>query len=815
MRIIPFVVSAAITTGLVIVLNTKWGTIPPLGNFFSPQHGFWQNAESADADYNADIKVPGLQGPASVYFDDRLVPHVMASSDNDAYFLQGYLHARFRLWQMEFQVFAAGGMVSQVLGAGPDSAYLHYDRSMRRLGMNYAAEKTLEVMNADPVMLSQQNAYTAGVNAYIDQLTESQLPIEYKLLDYRPEKWTNLKSALFAKYISYDLAGNDDDLEYTNARNSLTLPDFEKLFPIRPDSLKPIVPVTENNYPATAAFNLTPPASADSLYFTYKKDSFTNVLPEPDKDNGSNNWAVAGSNTMDGVPILCNDPHLGLNLPSIWYEMQITTPNFNAYGVTFPGSANIVIGFNDSIAFGFTNSGRDVKDYYQIRFKDRNMDEYWFDSAWVKTTKRVELLTVRGGAPMADTVAYTIFGPVIYDHTFPAAPTNNNYYAVRWKAQDPSNEMKMFYGLNHAKNYDDYAEAIKSLSCPGQNPVFASVSGDIAIWQQADFPAKWRRQGDFFMPGEDSSYMWAGIIPQPENPHMKNPVRGYVSSANQLSVDTSYPYYTGNSFPVYRGYIINRNLDSMRNITVRDMQRLQTNNYNVKAEFARGILLQTDQTNLNLDEKKYLNMFRMWNLRNDPNEVGATVFTVWWSELEKAVWSDELERPGVPMPWPEESTLVDGLRSDSVYKFIDDINTPRQETLADLLAGSLKKASIKLKASELDGKLKWSAYQGTRVLHLLKLPAFSRLNLPAGGGEGIINATKENHGPSWRMVVRMDQQPQGFGIYPGGQSGNPGSRFYDNFVDAWVKGEYYPLWVMKSTDLGDKRIKWIMNFSKS
>ncbi|MBK5270843.1 MAG: penicillin acylase family protein, partial [Bacteroidia bacterium] len=364
---------------------------------------------------------------------------------------QGYLHAKFRLWQMEFQAFAAAGMVSHITGEGKDGRILKYDRSMRRLGMIYAAEKAEKEVNKNPVAKTNQDAYTAGVNAWIDNLKESELPLEYKLLDYKPEHWTNLKTALFLKYMSYDLAGGDDDMEYTNARNVFTVTDFEALFPVAADSLKPIVPhSTENPYPAKAAFDMSIPANADSLYFTYSKDVVTNVLPQPDKDNGSNNWAVSGSKTADHSPILCNDPHLGLNLPSLWYEMQLSTPNFNAYGVTFPGAPNVIIGFNDSIAFGFTNAGRDVKDYYQIKFKDEGMDEYWFDSVWVKTTKREEIIEVRGKPALKDTVAYTLFGPVIYDHNFPAAEGNKNYYAVKWKAHDASNETMIFYELNHA-----------------------------------------------------------------------------------------------------------------------------------------------------------------------------------------------------------------------------------------------------------------------------------------------------------------------------------------------------------------------------
>ena len=815
MRISPFLISVTITVALIFALNKKWGAIPPMGKFLSPQHGFWQNAEPTDANFDAEIKFPQLKGKAEVYFDDRLVPHVFAENDEDVYFIQGYLHAKFRLWQMEFQTFAAAGMVSHITGEGNDGRILKYDRSMRRLGMIYAAEKALDEVNKNAVAKANQDAYTAGVNAWIDNLKESELPLEYKLLDYKPEHWTNLKTALFLKYMSYDLAGGGDDLEYTNAKNVFSVTDFEALFPVAADSLKPIVPHSlENPYPAKPAFDLTVPAQATSLYFTYPKDTITNILPKPEKNNGSNNWAVSGNKTISGSPILCNDPHLGLNLPSLWYEMQLSTPNFNAYGVTFPGAPNVIIGFNDSIAFGFTNAGRDVKDYYEIKFKDDSMNEYWFDSTWIKTTKREETIEIRGKAALKDTVTYTLFGPVIYDHSFPASEGNKNYYAVKWKAHDPSNETMIFYALNHAKNYDDYAEAIKYLTCPGQNPVFACRNGDIAIWQQGDFPAKWRRQGDFIMPGFDSTYLWKGIIPQNENPHMKNPSRGYVSSANQLSVDTTYPYYSGISFPVYRGYIINRKLAAMNNISIDDMKAMQTDNYNVKAEFAKDILLKIDENKLSADEKKYFDIYKNWNLRNDTGEKGATVFTIWWSELEKAIWSDEINKSGLPLPWPNESTLVESLHKDSAYHFLDNINTTAIETLQDDLLVSLKKTTDTLKTIEAKGNLEWARFKDTKVQHLLKIPALSRLHLPIGGGIGIINAAKEDHGPSWRMIVQLSTPIEAYGVYPGGQSGNPGSKYYDNFINQWVQGKYYPLWFMHNGDRMDKKIKWTMKFEK-
>jgi len=506
MKIGPFLISVVITTGLVYGLNKKWGSIPPMGKFLSPQFGFWQNAEPAENDFAADRKFAGLKGKAEIYFDNRLVPHVFTENDDDAYFVQGYLHAKFRLWQMEFQAKAAAGRLSEILGAGKDTAILNFDRNMRRLGMVYAAKRSVEETEKNPESKSACDAYTAGVNAYIENLKESELPLEYKLLDYKPEKWDNLKIALFLKYMSLDLAGPENDMEYSNAKTVFDAKDFDKLYPITQDSLDPIVP--KGTIFPEPSVKVVAPANADSVFSSWKNSTAINEI-KPDRDNGSNNWAVAGIKTQSGAPILCNDPHLSLNMPSLWYEMQLHTPNFNSYGASFPGAPSIIIGFNDSCAWGFTNAMRDVRDYYEIKFKDNSKQEYWFNNEWKRAELNIDTFKVAGQKDFYDTVAYTIFGPVMYDKSYAGKrATNDRYYAVRWKAHDPSNEMMIFYKLNRAKNLDDYKAALPYLSCPGQNCLFADKRGDIAIWQQAVFPAKWKRQGDFVMPGTDSSYMW-------------------------------------------------------------------------------------------------------------------------------------------------------------------------------------------------------------------------------------------------------------------------------------------------------------------
>lgn len=808
MRIIPFLISAVVTACLVLLFNTKLVLPAPLGKLLAPQQGIWQNAEPANFDYSADLKFDALQGKAEVYLDERLIPHIFAEVENDAYFIQGYLHAKFRLWQMDLQTLSAAGRASEVVG---DIA-LNHDREFRRLGMVYAAENSLKVMEADPTTKAICDAYTAGVNAYINSLSESSLPIEYKLIGYKPGLWSNMRSALFLKYMSYDLSSRDADFEMTNARSFFKPEDFNKLFPPIQDSLDPIIPAGTIFAPPSVALKI--PATADSLYF--KNAVTAEESSKPDRDNGSNNWAVSGSKTASGAPILCNDPHLGLNLPSLWFEMQLSTPTFNAYGASFPGAPNVIIGFSDSAAFGFTNGGRDVRDYYEIQFKDDIRQEYWFNNEWKKTTFRYEQIKIAGKPTLIDTVAYTIFGPVMYDKSFAGKrTTNNKNYAVRWKAHDPSNELLIFNGLNHAKNYADYQATVVNLHTPGQNCIFATKSGDIAIRTQGEWPAKWVGQGDYIMPGTDSSYMWQGMIPDNETPYQYNPERGFVSSANQRPVDSTYPYYLGREYPSPRGFLVNRKLAAMQQITPKDMMDMQTDNYNVFAEMAVPVFTKNiNQSALNVTEKKYFDLLQNWNFRNDPDSKGTTVFVMTWNKFKPVVFDDEYANAPKPVERPLESTLLEGVLKDSAFKFLDNITTPQTETLADITTLAFKNAVVDLVKAAADGKLEWAKFKATRVNHLAKIPAFSRFDLPVGGGTNIINATKEEHGPSWRMVVSLTAKTEAYGIYPGGQSGNPGSKFYDNFISDWALGKYYSLWMMTKEEVGDKRVKWKMTFSK-
>jgi penicillin amidase len=386
---------------------------------------------------------------------------------------------------------------------------------------------------------------------------------------------------------------------------------------------------------------------------------------------------------------------------------------------------------------------------------------------------------------------------------------------VRWKAHDPSNELLIFNGLDHAKNYSDYLSAIKWLHTPGQNAIFASKNGDIAICDQGEFPAKWKRQGDFIMPGTDSSYAWQGMIPQNQNPIMVNPERGFVSSANQYPLDPAgYPYYLGGSYPSYRGMMINRYLNQMKDISIGDMMKLQTDTYNLFAEMARPVILNNiDPSKLDRTESKYYDLLKEWDLRYEADSQAPSIFKAVWDSLTAVVWNDNLENDGLPGFYPHESTLLEGILRDTAYQFLDDIRTPEKETLKQDVLLAFRKAAAACRQLENKDELEWGKMKGTHLEHLANLDAFSRLHILNSGGKYAISAVKADHGPSWRMIVQLSANTEAYGIYPGGQSGNPGSPYYDNFIDNWSNGKYYPLWMMNREEGTDTKVKAIIRIT--
>jgi penicillin amidase len=413
----------------------------------------------------------------------------------------------------------------------------------------------------------------------------------------------------------------------------------------------------------------------------------------------------------------------------------------------------------------------------------------------------------------------------MFDESFSDELSDKRNLAVRWSAHDPSNEGMTFFRLNRAKNYDDYAEAIKTFQCPGQNFVFASKAGDIAIWQQGRFPARWDRQGLYVMPGQDSSYMWQGFIPQAENPHSKNPARGFLESANQRPADSTYPYFIPGSYITARAITIENNLAAKDSLTPDDMMKLQNNYFNTTAEDVRPILLKyVEEDKLNAKEKEYLDIIKKWDLMASPDSKGQTVYTNWWFMLKFFVLKEfrnglNLEDIKKRIPNIETQTVMELLKKDTSLLFYYKAGKLINEN--NKVTASLRMISAVLDSlSKTHNGLEWYKYDKPGIYHLLDkskkdLLPFDRPNLHTGGAGDIVNAINGSHGPSWRMIVQLTSTTDAYGLYPGGQSGNPGSKYYDNFIDYWVEGKYYKLWFMHDADKTDKNVKWTMKFSNS
>jgi len=763
--------------------------IPPLGKFMNPNNGFWTN-ELTENESSA-IEIPGIIEEVKVIYDNQLIPHIFAQNDIDLYKAQGYVTAQNRLWQMEFQTHASAGRLSEIVG----SAAIDYDREQRRKGMVFGAEKALESMQNSPEVLSYIEAYRDGVNSYINGLTKADYPVEYKLLDYKPEPWTLKKTALLLMYMTDMLAGRDSDFEYTNMLKKYGSETFDLLFPDFFKVQDPVIP-QERDW---GSWQVNVPNTPERYMAT---DLATGLMDKPHPDNGSNNWAVGPDKSYSGNPILANDPHLGLNLPSIWYAIQLHSPSQNVFGVSLPGAAGIVIGFNNDISWGVTNATRDVKDWYKINFKDKSNSEYLHDGVWKKVDKRIEEIKIKGAPSLFDTVSYSHHGPIAYDENFGLTDERVGF-AMKWIGHSGGNNQKTLIELNKAKNYDDYVSALSHYVAPAQNFIFSSNEGDIALWINGKFPNKWEGQGKFVLDGSNPEHDWQGFIPHEHNAHVKNPERGFVSSANQHPTDEAYPYYVFNDgYETYRNRVINDFFRSKEKFTIQDFKDLHNNNYNLKAaELLPTVFEKIDRTQLNDSENSYLDQLSDWDFYNDIDQVGPTIWERFWIHLRRSVW-DEIDSLEFEAAYPKTYQTVHLLISEPELDFMDIVETPEKETASDLFLLSFKAAVKDLKNIERKNEtLNWGDYKGTFVGHLLQgLPAFSRFNLPIGGNSGIVNATSKNHGPSWRMIVEMSNPPKAYGIYPGGQSGNPGSKFYDNYVDTWAAGEYLELNFMQSKE---------------
>ena len=811
MRFLTLGLLTLFSVGLLWVLDTHnpFGSpVPAMGRLLNPVSGFWANAEAQVGFPDQHLQLPGLNNPVELIFDERRVPHIFATNTEDAFFAQGYITAYNRLWQMDMSTRKVSGRLAEVVG----ERALASDLLQRRKGIVKAAENMLKAWESAPDEIKGLNAYVAGVNAYISTLKPAQYPLEYKLMGFKPEPWSALRSVLFFKAMAEDLCARNEDLAATNTRTILGEERFRDLFPEYNPKQSPIIPseVKWNFSPTKPQPRVEMTESILSGLFPDKN------IPQPFEGIGSNNWAVGPQKTLNGNPILCNDPHLGLTLPSIWFEIQLQCPDFNAYGVSLPGLPGIIIGFNENVAWGETNVGQDVLDWYAIKWADKEKQTYHFDGGTRQVESREEIIQVKGRKePVKIQVKYTHWGPLVFGDS-----TNSPYYslAMHWlPSQGPEKrdhyEMASFLGLMKAKNYADYDAALTGYDAPAQNFVFAARDGDIALKVNGKFPIKRKEQGRFIQDGSFSNNAWQGYIPREQIPQVRNPSRGFVASANQHSTDETYPYYYNGGFDDYRGRFINRSLEAMDSITVKDLMALQNNPHSLQAEEALPLLLKLlPRDQLKESEKAVLKKLEKWDGNYQYQKTEPAIFQAWFDSTyvmsfdEIIRWRDSVEVLSV-----ESWRFLDLLDKTPEHAIFDWQKTKKTETAADLVLSAFQKVCKDISKTPAPT---WRSLNNASVNHLARIPAFSRTNLPISGYAQAPNAIRNGHGPSWRMVVELGKDGvKAWGVYPGGSSGNPGSPFYDHMVDQWAKGEYNELFFMRNAQDKRKAQKSVWSFS--
>ena len=622
------------------------------------------------------ISVAGLTSQVQVIRDTWGIPHIYAQNEPDLFFAQGYVHAQDRLWQMEVNRRFGSGTLSAVIGR----ATLQSDRTVRILGLRRAAQREWELLNPNDRAILE--SYAAGVNAYLTTRGDS-LPVEFSLLGITPEPWTPIDTLVWGKVMGRTLGGNYSiELARTRMIATRGVEVAQKLLPPYGAGTPLSVPPEVNNY-----------SWARTAQVEQSMD-MAELTDGPYLGQGSNSWVVHGSRTASGQPLLANDTHLDLGMPSVWYANGLHGGRFNSVGFSFPGVPLILTGHNGEIAWGVTNLPADVQDLYLEKLDDpKNPTRYEFKGEWHDLEVIQETIEVQGADPVTQQVRFTRHGPLIND-TFTIL-SNAEPLALRWTLLEGAGVFEGIVAINLATNWDEFRAALRSWGAPSQHFVYADRAGNIGYQAAGMLPARAPgHQGLLPMLGWTGEYEWQGTIDFDKLFSKFNPPEGFIATANDKVAPDSYPYTLSYEWESYRADRITSVLASAQRTTVEDMRTLQADTYSQSAAQLRPYLLATKPEN-DL-QARALDLLNAWNLQSEVDQVGPAIFQVWYHFLVRNTLEDELgnilgnyEALAV-FHMPAMVALFD----QNEEALFDDTTTTESETRADILQRSLADAVV-------------------------------------------------------------------------------------------------------------------------
>ncbi|HUQ28540.1 MAG TPA: penicillin acylase family protein [Usitatibacter sp.] len=727
-----------------------------------------------------------LKAEVEVLRDADGIPHILAKNEDDAWYAMGYVHAQDRLWQMEFQRRVAQGRLSEFLG---ERAY-DTDRLMRTLGMARMAERIVARLDRETV--AHLEAYAAGVNAFID--ADAVLPVEFQVFRIKPERWKPADTMGWLLVMAWDLS--------SNWRAELARMRF--ILKMGPERANEIIPP----YPGDTALPLP---DFRAMYAEVEPAARALLAASPSTEHavGSNSWAVSGARSVTGKPILANDPHLGLQAPSLWYLAHISMPAGNVVGGTLPGVPFVVLGRTDQVAWTFTTTNSDTQDLFIEKLAPGDPSSYLSPTGAAKFETREESIRV-GSEVRRITVRTTRHGPVISDAVKTAgdAAPKGHVLALAWTALTEDNVVaRAGFALNRARSIADLHAAMREFTAPHQNVVFADRAGHIGFVAPARLPV--RGPGDIMgrvpVPGWELKYDWRGFLPYEEMPAVADPPSGVIVTANNKITPPGYkPFISVDWFPPYRADRIEELLALEPKHTLSTFARMQADtNSRLARELLAVALAAKPSTPAGLETQALL---KGWEGDMRIDSPAPLVFSAWYRELTRLVYADELDEM-FKDSWDLRAAFMIRVMKGDYAKWCDNVRTPAVETCGEQSARAFDVAAEYLAKHHGERSTwRWGAVHAAAGDHrpFSFVPVVSQFFTvaPETPGDSFTvdvghffirdeaRPFANRHAASLRAIYDLSDLDKSLFMHSTGQSGNFMSPWYSNMAERWAKVDY-------------------------
>ncbi|GAC1472771.1 MAG: penicillin acylase family protein [Candidatus Dormibacteraceae bacterium] len=806
-RSLANVAAAAIASAAVLYASFFGaGPLPALGSAFNPATGAWTMSLDA-AVRNENLSLAALDRPVKVTLEADGTSHIVAKTDHDLFLATGYVHARFRLFQMDLLRRQGEGRLSEAVG----KAALESDRFELQLGLLRTAEAEWNALPADHRVRKALIAYSQGVNDRIAQVeADHQLPVMFTLLGYHPRPWTPIDSLVIKGDMTQTLNFTDTPLVMALLQKSLGPDLAAQWFPILPPNTQsPYDPGPYATQPSVSPILASASQAISDQAAIAAADAHQRFAGLPaglmaTKSGASNNWAVAAARSASDGALMAGDPHLHLTLPAIWFQLNMDSPGYHTSGVGIPGTPGVLIGHNRHISWSLTDAQNQQTFFYLEKEDSDHPGQYFWNGVW-RQYKTVDYDIPVHGAPTEHlTVKLSVHGPVITER--------GQTTSVWWAGNIPSQDLEVLMGINQAADYESFRNALKGWYSPTHNFVYADDKGNIGLISAGYYPQVAAGQPWLPMAGTGENDV-IGTIPFEYIPQVYNPPDNFIWSANQRQVSRDYPYYIGtasNFFdPGYRANEIKRVLSQSGKLSAADMMALQTDTRDFLAAEITPIVLQALAGAFVGRDQQAADLLTSWDYRM---ETGSAAATIWWT-----FWQEYIAQSFDPWWKAKKVQVVRSEVNDALGQYLEALALTGKTVCAPPnCTAPVASACPSVACERLSLTLALRRAFGTttsKLTHQLgadpttwtwgrmhqrvveNLAQIKGLNYGPSPDRGDANTPlaapgfPSSHGPSWRMVVDW-----GAGTfqasYPGGQSENPSSQWYADRIDMWWNGRY-------------------------